>query len=333
MPHLNRKVKLRDRLPDLEQTESILAGLSSSEKRQFWKLMKTLEVDAKAVARLSNSGEVLARLYKCSLNWVPGFLVDFPHTRNLPPDHFISQMHYFAKRTDLLDMFEELHPDAQQSYWKKRFYIGSKSECVDRAYLQLLLKSRLIPGFCHSELDKVTATRICSITLDTKFSVIFNSEIVTKLPNHALESLDLSHPDADFSKTIIKALLPAYNDQSLSCDASNGFLGRYIVFGSHPTETIMMMRAVYGEEAVTELVNKFTDEKRYLCLEQALELLEQWSEYRDLPAEWICKLQNFTICSIHTLWTDRERKPQGARGNLFNSHFLMQPRTYVGPRN
>lgn len=333
MPNLNRSVKLRDRLPDLEQTESVLSDLSRVEKRQFWKLMKTLEVDAKAIARLSNSGEVLARLYKCSLDWEPGFLVKFPHTRDLPPDHFVSQMRYFANNVDLLEIFEELHPEAQQAYWKKRFYIGSKSACVDRAYLRLLRKSRLVPGFCHSELDKVATTRdMCSITLDTKFSVILNSDMVTKSSNHALDSLDLSNPDADFTKTIIKALLPAYNDVSLSCDTSNGFLGRYIVFGSRPTETIMMMRAVYGEAAVTELVNKFTDERRNICLDNALMLLDNWSEYRDIPAEWIWKLQNFTICKVHTLWTDRKHEPLQALGWPIHSRSRQVPSTYVGPK-
>lgn len=333
MPHLNRKIELRDRLVDLEQTESILADLSPVEQRQFWKLMKTLEVDEKVIARFNNSGVVLARLYKCSLNWAPGFLVKFPHTHNLPPDHFISQMHYFANHTDLLEMFEGLHPEAQQAYWKKKFYNGVKSSCVDRAYLQLLRKSSLIPGFSESELDKTPTGGICSITLDTKFSVVLYKETIAKSANRALDSLDLSHPDAEFNRTIIKALLPAYNERSLSYAASNGLLGRYIVFGSRPTETIMMMRAVYGEEAVTELINKFTDEKQNLCLDHALMLLEAWSEYRDFPAEWICKLQNFTLCSDHKLWTDREPKTQGTFGNFFNPPFSVAPKLYVGPKN
>lgn len=326
------KVPLKDRVPDLERTESILSDLSFQQKRHFWKLMKTLGVDAKAVARVSNSGEVLARLYKCSLDWTPGFLVNFPHTRNLPEDHFVSQMYYFATNVELLEIFEELHPEVQQAYWKKRFYIGDKSLCVDRAYLKLLRESRLVPGFCYSELDKVTSRNICTITLNTKFTVIFNNDMIAKSSNQDLDSLELTRPGAVFSRTIIEALLPAYTDMSLSYDASNGFLGRYIAFGHHPTETIMMMRAIYGETAVTELFNKFTDEKRSLCLDRALDLLEEWSSYRDIPAEWICKLQNFTVCSRHTLWTDRNHESPRALGHRFNSPFNSRPRTYSQPK-
>lgn len=53
-----------------------------------------------------------------------------------------------------------------------------------------------------------------------------------------------------------------------------------------------MLRALYGERNVIEVLNRFVLDQEHICPNEMIELLTDWDNLRSYPTGWIRHMKN-----------------------------------------
>lgn len=249
--------------PDQQQTEEFLATLSPRTVRKFWKFVATEPLRRRELSPLSpfddlksdSPGVLTARIFKASQKW---------RMFTLSPNTFIGRARNLAG-PGTMDIFEQLPSLTQEKIWTDKFLGGEPIHCAERAYLELVHRTKLSVNFYRSYYDPDRNTKIVKV----------------KEP--------LSQPSKEFLELVNRA----FPRISLFIHSESKNHLRSLEFGSYSTESMMMLRYLYGEENVIEMCNRFIEAGVSICSSEAITILDSWEEWKHYSVDWIAASNGF----------------------------------------
>lgn len=296
---------LQMRFSDQDVVDKIIESWSEKEIYLFKKFLSNPCSEARDVsihdhlvtANRKRSGEICARIFKVSLQW----------DRSLLVDRFILKtgMIYVSELQSpgFLDNFEKLPSSTQEHLWNSKKFFTSFSGCSDRAFVELLVRTGLPADFGFGYFDEGGrynaggAERIIWPHYNFRLSGDFR-EAFSRDPERWAH-LDLSRMKlAGRYQAAINSIFDPKEKYSAN-PYVKGIKGNIICFQSNGLEIMTMLRAIHGEQKVTEFVECFVKDKQLICADHAVRILDDWDEMKHYPAAWIASIHNYRPCLDH----------------------------------
>lgn len=271
------------KFPDYENLTELLASRSRRDVLRFnnfmWRIDKTPRIGARLFADSSRNnkriGETILRILDLS-NHLPTKSDNFPESC------------FRILNADSIDDFEKLDKDVQHQVWYRYYveqYTDRMQTCADRAYLRLLHMTGMPVQDVSFHADQVEDYMTAARSL--------HSERAMRGQKLSRE-IDLSDPSDDFVHRIFKTM----RDYKFTSTPSKG--PRYMhaagaalaVLEPYRMQIILMLRALYAEAKIFEMIDHFSDSEQCLCAEDLLNLLEEWDNLREYPVEWIRQMKS-----------------------------------------
>lgn len=188
---------------------------------------------------------------------------------------------------DALEEFQQLDSKTQQQIITSIFPVLSPNPflaCADKAFFRLLKMT----GF------PVTALK----SIGRECSMLYYNEIRATHRKFAEQ-----HPeDQDFLETRLEMPSDKFLEQALRhvdnyrlppVITSEIAHGNYrISFDPYAPQFAFMLRAIYGERNVIEVLDRFVLDQEYICPNEMIDVLANWDELRNYPTEWIRHMKN-----------------------------------------
>lgn len=275
-----RPIDLRDGMfPDQEETREYLTTISPFIARDFRRFITDQMLDGCT----SYSGKLAAQLYVLSLNWTNVVL---------RPQSFSYRL---SKLTapGVFDLFSQLPIESQEKIWEHDLIDqGFGTTCTPEAYFSLLSRTGFIARFCSSNYEREVILDRGEVDYlqiyywnsnENRWSISPPSGSGMKGPSYELSP----RLTKIFPNTYNVSYIIDINIKTCSIDDSYSYLENPVNFGNKATEGSVMLVEVYGEDAVTELLQTAIESKMNLCLQDAISVLDTWQENRDYPLIWI----------------------------------------------
>lgn len=273
---MNLRSRTNDSLHQrLGDQEALLDNLSLREIRkitQFVELSESLDplsaLFLNAPSDLRDHTSTLVYFYTLSRHW-PRKMRGF--------DNLIKGACRVIK-SDFIEEFKTLDEITQRELWEKCFINSTQHnsliKCADKAFIRLLIatgfpvttRQLLIPEVAKEYIEKANRARYVRVSQHSK-----TSEVDYSLPTDEFMQKAQEYSDAYHAKPTIY-IRP---DNTLD---------------PHRTQIILMLRALYGEENVVSMLERFSNGPVLLCPMDMIELLEDWENLRQYPNEWIEKI-------------------------------------------
>lgn len=274
-------VNLHDGMfPDQDETTEYLTTISPFIVRDFRRFVFDQMIDGCT----PYSGKLAAQLYVLSLDW---------NNVVLSPRSFSYRLSKLSA-PGVFDLFAQLPTESQEKIWEHDLIDrGFATNCTAEAYFSLLLKTDLKAGFCSSQYGKVMTKDRGEV--DYLQIWYWSSEGNNRWAISPSVEPKLKAPSYDFPyrlKKVFKNISGSvysvgFSIKTFSIDNSYAYSEIPVNFGNKATEGSVMLLNIYGEEAVTELLQTATESKTNLCLQDAILVLDSWQENRDYPLTWI----------------------------------------------
>lgn len=272
--------------PDKEQVLDILKDWSPREIRRFNKFMQDSKTSAVLDAYLYDSksvnqrvGQTIVRLFKRAKNLSRGGWRD---------ENFLKCAGRLIA-SDSIDDFEKLSVNDQQKVWKSYYSIPMESPvqgCTDRAFLRLLHMTGM--PILDAEHAKSEARKY----LENARALTRDKELPTPI--------DISDTTEGFVPSVINIL----NTNSYIKESAHYLVTgpvytlkrvmegiSFHVFEPYGLQITLMLRALYGEQNVLDLLNRFEFSNQCLCPDEMIHLLQNWDKLCEYPDNWISQTE------------------------------------------
>lgn len=250
-----------DRVEEILETFSNLDLLHFNRvvgNQRFWQLLNAAPTNGR-------EGETVARLVKMSRGWNRSI-------RN--SDRFINCLIRILS-ADAIDEFEQLSMDSQQEIWSSYYSRSSGNllhACADKAFLRLLITT----GFPLGALQEFSEASVQQYVESVRRS---QSDSIS----NGSSKFDLSMPTDEFRRNVaiyFKNYRKRVDGQTLQ--------GSYMfVLDPYFTQIPIMLRAVYGEENLWKVLERFSVLDAILCPNEIIDLLDNWDELKHYTSDWI----------------------------------------------
>lgn len=185
------------------------------------------------------------------------------------PSHskFVDTSKMFKFR-DSEQIYCSLSPEVQRRFLKSPPIDSTRAMYV---YMRLLQKCGLVGDYFISEFSKMEG-KTDKIRHDNFVRTV--SDFIQWIKEHCTEKdaildMDFSEPTSDFRKTLYipeRSMLP---------------------FSILRTETLILLRVVYGEKKYFEVTDTIFDYLPDIEPEHILDIFENWEQWQEYPHEWI----------------------------------------------
>lgn len=250
---------------DQDETRVILSTKSNRYIRYFNKYVK----EQLSPVEASFSGVTLIKLLDQTLHW----------NRSLQTKRHLALTTIRLVNAKSIDEFEKLDSRTQQeivaSYYTLPSISNHVQSCADKAFVRLLNMTKF-PVHAKKEFSKATIHQYVEsarkshalLTDEEKSSVVAN--------------IDYSMPADDFRRNVARY----FKNYRLSVGMPRN--GTYMVaLSPYYTQILIMLRAVYGEEKLFEVLERFDIADTLLCPTEIVDLLENWEKLQAYPQHWI----------------------------------------------
>lgn len=252
---------------DSDRVEEILETFSNLDLLHFNRVVGNLNFWRLLNAAPTNGreGETVARLLKMSRRWNRSI-------RN--SDRFINCL-IRVLSADAINEFEQLSMDSQQEIWSSYYSRSSGNllhACADKAFLRLLNTTGFPVGALQEFSEASVQQYVESVRRSQSDSIANGSS-----------NFDLSMPTDEFRRNVaiyFKNYRKRVDGQTLQ--------GSYMfVLDPYFTQILIMLRAVYGEENLWEVLERFSVLDAILCPNEIIDLLDNWDELKHYTSDWI----------------------------------------------
>lgn len=270
--------RLDSMFSDSQEIRVILATLPLWEKSRFYRFIDGINSVHPMVYYFLNSkegcprgGETILRLLSISRKLTSNGWKD--------PDFVLGC--YRIAQSDSIDDFEALDQDVQNKTWSVYFknrMFPHYHACSDKAYLKLL-RATGAPAVDEEKLygGVNEYIRLINQAYDEK----------RKSKKKIAIELDLSDVSEEF-------LTSTYGRLSGPYWIWHGTEKRSILRAhQHEIQVLTLLRAVYGEKSILEVLEVFNSEDKKLCIEEFVDLVGSWDEMKEYPASWIRHVKDF----------------------------------------
>lgn len=263
--------------PDQQQTEEYLKTLSPRTVRKFWKFVSSDELrkypsysqSPFKELRIAGVGVLTARVFALAQRWSKG---------SLEAGDFRNKIMYLSEE-GCIDLFEQLPVKTQEDVWIYKYpghhYLHLL--CIERGYLKLLRKTNLPAKFSFQ----------IYTTNDLLRTEIL--EPVVKAMKDQGSTLDLEVASNEFNDSINTL----FANERRNLNQAHWNEECLLNFGPRALDAVLMLRALYGEQAVLDAFRWVIDAGLKICLEEAVLILDSWEEFSQYPAEWVANVQGF----------------------------------------
>lgn len=271
---------------DVENLKAILAKSSKKDVRNFQLFVQSLRDESIPITyrvylmryyedskeHCQRGGETILRILK---------LLKFMKIRNSMDNEF----HLGCLRildADSIDEFEALSPDIQRQVWGTYYTsrsLATAKSCDDLAYLKLL---KMTGMDVVSNGSYEVSPKDCMMAFRLK-----HQENARK--NKPQIELDLSDPTEDFVVEIIDELRDVdwANRTGRALSLSQGVGMNVLGLKTYGYQIILLLRAVYGEAKVREVISMFTNASVIPHSDEVLKVLSEWDNLKGYPLAWI----------------------------------------------
>lgn len=184
-------------------------------------------------------------------------------------------------QADSVDEFKKLDETAQQEIWAtllvKLIDSNPVRPCADKAFLRLVnatgfpiaARQLLIPKVAEEYIETANSRRNATRTTNREIDYSVPTEVFLEDAQEHLKNYHI-------------------NDTVNSRPGSTGS----ITLEPYRTQILLMLRALYGEENVLSLLERFRTSDTLLCPNEMIDLLEDWENLHQFPADWIAQIRH-----------------------------------------
>lgn len=276
--------QLRHRLID---RVTILDGRSEQNLCQLVKFLHKVETSSPMELLLSLNKDRLSfddflvtiiRLYDLSLNW----------------HHSVQNHGNFTKgairiiMAETIDEFEKLDTSKQQGIWDSYYLESNRNPiiaCADKAFIKLLTET----GFPVQARQLLVPNTVAEYIQTAKMTrQQYESErSPSRKVDYSLPNDEFLYSAQKYLKTYHKRPISSYRPIPNDSNAIES-----ITLEPYRTQILIMLRAIYGEDKVLDVLERFSTSTALLCPNEMIDLLEDWESLHQFPAEWIAQIRH-----------------------------------------